>query len=258
MKRKFTLIELLVVIAIIAILAAMLLPALNGSRKQAKSVQCKNNLKQIGLAALGYVNDYDHYPAVYLVDEAGNRLKGHITFLGAKYYSDGTRHEPNWSDILMQLGYLPRSCGRQVSSRFLALDGVLRCPESVQEATSGINGGRVFLSDDPNGTRAYYYGEMPTYVYNAITDSDVSRKGPGSGKNSGMKHNAIKYPSATMLFGDGCVVGIIDRYPDSCGVRISKRHNNMLNAVHCDGSVAQYKTAFYTTNRYLLYGGVNR
>ena len=64
MTKKFTLIELLVVIAIIAILAAMLLPALNTARDYAKSVFCLNNLKQIGTACNMYANDFNElYPA---------------------------------------------------------------------------------------------------------------------------------------------------------------------------------------------------
>ena len=58
MKKNFTLIELLVVIAIIAILAAILLPALQSARERAKSSGCVSNLKQAGTAAQTYMNDH--------------------------------------------------------------------------------------------------------------------------------------------------------------------------------------------------------
>jgi prepilin-type N-terminal cleavage/methylation domain-containing protein/prepilin-type processing-associated H-X9-DG protein len=93
MKRKmFTLIELLVVIAIIAILAALLLPALNRARSSAWRAGCMNNLRQWGVMAASYVDTYDGYVPVQQDQKAVSGYKYCHDYLAEGVINDSVKN----------------------------------------------------------------------------------------------------------------------------------------------------------------------
>ena len=88
MKKNFTLIELLIVIAIIAILAGMLLPALNKARGKARTINCLSNLKQLMLSSVNYADSY----------------RGKLPLIS--YTPAGASESVNWYHVLKNENYL--------------------------------------------------------------------------------------------------------------------------------------------------------
>jgi prepilin-type N-terminal cleavage/methylation domain-containing protein len=138
-RRGFTLIELLVVIAIIAVLIALLLPAVQQAREAARRSQCKNNLKQIGLALQTYLDSARTMPASHyrVFPLAGNPTPAATWDCMLMPYMDNA---PLFKSINFNAVYVLATqwSGATQQKALETQIPVLRCPSTVDPITVSI------------------------------------------------------------------------------------------------------------------------
>jgi prepilin-type N-terminal cleavage/methylation domain-containing protein len=157
--RGFTLIELLVVIAIIAVLIALLLPAVQQAREAARRTQCKNNLKQIGLALHNYADVFLRFPSAQgnqALNAGGGEQWGHSQWVALLPYVDQAPMYNRWNFSAADEGWVgnrPVYTGIRMAW--------LTCPSSA-------------LPDGGNGTvaaAAMYFGIAGAVTRGTFTDA---------------------------------------------------------------------------------------
>jgi prepilin-type N-terminal cleavage/methylation domain-containing protein/prepilin-type processing-associated H-X9-DG protein len=173
LKSAFTLIELLVVIAIIAILAAMLLPALGKAKQRAQAIACLSNTKQMGIAFTMYAGDNgDYYPSPRL------------WWCGSGYVNSlGQRSGPEWLAVdPLQPGHVPNDPAPMMVS-YMPNTLVWVCPTRKRGLTC-LNGDVAPGTWDPSITGFLSYGFNDCNVFGKVNPNDGSMQSSVKFKSS--------------------------------------------------------------------------
>ena len=218
MKRRFTLIELLVVIAIIAILAAMLLPALQQARNRAKSIKCVNNFNTSGKIYHAYADDHKDLIPFY----------------------PGTSYLTNWKDTIMANYWINMTSNHRYSGLVIANGKTYYHEYACPALEPTVN--------------SYYWNSSKWLISHGLNQYFIGWYA-GPGKNVEFRRRGFwRYPSMLMVMADASMptVGYSNTFTseptDGNQRRMEARHNDGVNLLFADGHVGYLKRAAVPTS----------
>jgi prepilin-type N-terminal cleavage/methylation domain-containing protein/prepilin-type processing-associated H-X9-DG protein len=223
----FTLIELLVVIAIIAILAAILFPVFAQARAKARQATCTSNLKQIGLAFLMYVQDYDE-TMPYCVNSVGN-----VDANPARAYDQLVQPyvKGRFASTGVDSGIF--GCPSDGLDRGIAANGLPFVKRTYSMISAGGRGVAQADMPDPIGGGRVFSPGRPTAAIPAPANTLLLGEAPAVGNNN-------VFTSNLSIIRLDRPVGGVNRSQDWGGVNnrpIAPIHNGGWDYLFCDGHV---------------------
>ena len=257
-RTAFTLIELLVVIAIIAILAAMLLPALSKAKAKAQQVNCVSNLRQWGLALTVYTVDNNDAIPRDGMDAAAGQWPGSSGAQGDLNAWFNTL-PPNMSERTLREYYLDTSAGSANYQRYPFPGGrgkVWHCPSATMTP-----------AESQDTTLVNYQGANGFFSY--IMNIDLKREKPGYATSDSFtypkmpKASSLRRPADTVVLFDGIFHGrnegtanaFASVNPANRWRSFARRHNagGVINFI--DGHAANFKASVITNESFVTASG---